>query len=84
MDDTDSAGAARLMREFSRKSGVKFKKSVEDALGRIEGGEDAEKVVADIGDDLENPFDAPGAAPGASSATSSPTPYAHDPTLYDM
>ena len=82
MDDTDASGAAKLMREFSRKSGVKFKKSVEDALGRIEGGEDADKVVADIGDDLENPFDAQGASSGSSASVAEP--YARDPTLHDM
>ena len=85
MDDTDSAGAARLMREFSRKSGVKFNKDVDEALGRIAAGEDADAVASQLGDALgsDNPFDTSGGT-GRASVQAHPAPFAKDPTLYEM
>ena len=84
MDDTDSAGAAKLMQEFSQKSGVKFNKDVNEALGRIASGEDADTVAAQMGDALnsENPFDTTGAK--GATAASRQHPFARDPTLYEL
>lgn len=84
MDDTDTAGSAKLMQEFSRRSGVKFNKSVNEALSRMAGGEDADSVAADLGDALnsDNPFD--NARTGETSDKVMPEPYAKDPTLYEM
>ena len=84
MDDTDTAGAAKLMQEFSQMSGVKFKKNVRDARGRIAGGEDADAVMSDLGDAAENPFETDSPGSGPSQAVPHPTPYEKDPTLYDM
>ncbi len=85
MDDTDSAGAAKLMQEFSQKSGVKFNKDVNEALSRIASGEDADTVASQMGDALnsDNPFDTSG-SPGGTASASRPHPFAKDPTLYEM
>ncbi len=84
MDDTDASGAARLMQEFSQKSGVKFNKDVNEALGRLAAGEDADAVASQLGDalDSDNPFDTTGIK-GASSGAR-PHPFTKDPTLYEM
>ena len=87
MDDNDSAGAAKLMQEFSQKSGVKFNKDVNEALGRIAAGEDADAVAAQMGDALEsaNPFDTSGPKGGLGrGASPRQRPFAKDPTLYEM
>ena len=85
MDDTDSAGAAKLMQEFSQKSGVKFNKEVNEALSRIASGEDADTVASQMGDALnsDNPFDTSG-SPGGTAPASRPHPFTKDPTLYEM
>ena len=85
MDDTDSAGAAKLMQEFSQKSGVKFNKDVNEALSRIASGEDADTVASQMGDALnsDNPFDTSGAKGGVGDGAR-PHPFAKDPTLYEM
>ena len=84
MDDTDTAGAAKLMQEFAQKSGVKFNKDVNEALGRLAAGEDADAVSAQLGDalDSENPFDTSGGT--GRSGAARPHPFDRDPTLYDM
>ncbi len=85
MDDTDAAGAAKLMQEFSQKSGVKFNKDVNEALGRIAAGEDADAVASQLGDALnsDNPFDT-ATGPGRGAAPTRPVPFTKDPTLYEM
>ena len=85
MDDTDASGAAKLMQEFSQKSGVKFNKDVNEALNRIAAGEDADAVAAQMGDALDsaNPFDTSGAK-GGLGAGARPHPFTKDPTLYEM
>ena len=85
MDDTDSAGAAKLMQEFSQKSGVKFNKDVNEALSRIASGEDADTVASQMGDALEsaNPFDTSGSKGGLGGGAR-PHPFTKDPTLYEM
>ena len=88
-DDTDPRQAATLMRHFAQASGMKFNDSVEEALGRMAAGEDAEKVEAEFGEALEsaNPFatDADRAAKTAQLKrllrAAGPR---RDPTLYDL
>ncbi len=62
IDENDPAQAARLMRKFSSMTGVKFGKGMEEAIGRMEAGEDPEKIESEM-DDLmegEEPFLMPG------------------------
>lgn len=84
MDDTDSAGAAKLMQEFSQKSGVKFNKDVNEALSRMAAGEDADSVATQLGDALssDNPFASENNQPELNQVRQ--TPFAKDPTLYEM
>lgn len=85
MDDTDTEGAAKLMQEFSQKSGVKFSKEVNEALGRMAAGEDADTVASQLGDALssENPFDTSTTSP-ESVPQKQVLPFTKDPTLYEM
>lgn len=85
MDDTDTEGAAKLMQEFSQKSGVKFSKDVNEALNRMAAGDDGDDVAATLGDALssDNPFDT-SLPTGTESAPKRETPFTKDPTLYEM
>lgn len=83
MDDTDSSGAAKLMREFSDKSGLKFSKEVSEALSRMESGDDSSAAQDQLAEAMAsgNPF-----ADGAQSqhGEERPVEFFRDPTLYDM
>lgn len=50
--DDDPRAAALLMRKFSALTGVKLGDGFEEALKRMERGEDPEKIAEDIGDSL--------------------------------
>lgn len=63
--DVDSVGddprsAAQIMRKLSGTAGIRMNDTMEQALKRIESGEDPEQIEADMGDALasENPFGA--------------------------
>ncbi len=83
MDDTDAAGAAKLMKEFSDKSGVKFGKDVSEALSRMAAGDDSESARNQLAEAMEsgNPFDSGAQSQGDAAQT---TAFAKDPTLYEM
>lgn len=60
INEDDPRQAADLMRKFSRLSGLRFKGSVEEAISRMEAGEDPEEVESSLAGELEeddNPFD---------------------------
>lgn len=83
MNEDDPRQAARLMQEFSDMTGLKFKDNFQEALGRMEAGEDPEQIEAQMGDmmgDDEMPFELPGKKGG----TTSHNPPEHDDTLYAM
>jgi putative FmdB family regulatory protein len=56
--DDDPRAAAQLMRKFTEITGTKMGDSFQEALQRIERGEEPEKVEAEMGDALmqEEPF----------------------------
>ncbi|HVN72480.1 MAG TPA: FmdB family zinc ribbon protein [Desulfomonilia bacterium] len=58
MNEDDPRQAARLMRKLTDATGLKMGASMEEALSRMERGEDPEKIESDLGDLLEgeNPF----------------------------
>ena len=83
MNEEDPRAAARLMQKFSQMTGLKLGKKMEEALKRLEGGEDPEAIEAEMGDILEgddDPFELPGKKAGRKSAI----PPARDETLYEM
>ena len=58
MNEDDPKEAARLMRKFSSMTGLKLGGGMEEALGRMEAGEDPDAIEAEIGDvmESEDPF----------------------------
>ncbi len=59
MDEEDPRQAANLMRQLSDMTGLDMGPGMEEALKRMEAGEDPEKIEAEMGDLLEEepPFE---------------------------
>ena len=84
LDEEDPRAAARLMRKLSAMTGLEYGEKMEDALKRLEAGEDPDAIEAEMGDALEGdeePFVLPGAGKGRSKK---PRPPKRDDTLYEM
>lgn len=84
MDEEDPKQAANLMRKLSDMTGLKLGPGMDEALQRMEKGEDPEQLEAEMGDLLENedPFILP-EKKGTLSKIKRPQPY-KDETLYDL
>ncbi len=54
LNENDPRAAANLMRKFSEMTGVKLGSGMEEALRRMEAGEDPEKIESEMGDALES------------------------------
>ncbi len=56
--EDDPRAMGRLMRKFMDSTGMKLGAGMEEALRRLEGGEDPDQIESDMGDLLEseNPF----------------------------
>ncbi|MFO7964153.1 MAG: zinc ribbon domain-containing protein [Desulfobacterales bacterium] len=82
VNEDDPRQAAALMRKLSDMSGLKLGSGMEEALSRMEKGEDPETVEAELGDILESedPFLMPGTQ-GKQVKVFRPV---HDDTLYDL
>jgi putative FmdB family regulatory protein len=85
VDENDPRQAAQLMRKFSRMSGMEMGDAMEQALARMEAGEDPEAVEAEMGDamEAEDPFVLPGRG-GTGARRRHNTEPERDPTLYEM
>lgn len=88
LNEEDPKAAAQLMRKFSKMAGMEFNEGIEQALQRMEAGEDPEAVEADMGDALDDadPFVMAGgvkASKGANQAHRRGAPK-RDDTLYDL
>ena len=59
MDENDPRQAANLMRKLTDMTGLDLGAGMEEALSRMEAGEDPEKIEQEMGDLLEGeePFD---------------------------
>lgn len=53
IDESDPKQAANLMRKFSAQTGLRMGEGMEEAIRRLEAGEDPESVEAEMGDRLE-------------------------------
>jgi len=88
INEEDPRQAAQIMRKFSHMTGLEFGGGIEEALGRIEAGEDPEAIETEMGDRLEN--EEPFVLPSKGTAGEDPREPAkrgaprHDKTLYDM
>lgn len=86
IDEDDPRQAAHFMRRMFEAAGMPVGEGMEQALKRLESGEDPEKVEAEMGDVLEaDPFaaDKPGGSL-TSRLRRRIVPPSVDPTLYEM
>jgi hypothetical protein len=83
LDENDPRQAANLMRKLSDMTGMNLGPGMEEALKRMEAGEDPEQIEQEMGDLLEEeePFSF-----GEKSAARSikRRPPARDETLYEL
>jgi len=83
LNEEDPRAMARFMRKFSDKIGLKYNDHMEEALSRLESGEDPDKIeeeMGDIFDDEELPFE----FAGKKLTLRKSRPLRRDDTLYDL
>ncbi|MCK5404546.1 MAG: zinc ribbon domain-containing protein, partial [Desulfobulbaceae bacterium] len=83
MNEDDPKQMAQVMRKFSEKTGLNLGNGMEEALARMEAGEDPEKIEQEMGDVLEgeDPFAMGGKKGKKGSYRSQPV---YDETLYEL
>jgi putative FmdB family regulatory protein len=81
IDEDDPKQAARLMKKLFDSTGLEMGPSMEEAMRRMEAGEDPEQIEADLGDALESEdfF-----AAARKVAKGQRPPPARDDTIYDL
>ncbi len=86
VNEEDPRQAADLMRQFSSMTGMQFSENMEQAMSRLESGEDPESIESDMGKllDAEDPFVKASKANGLSAALRQQLPPRRDDTLYDL
>ncbi|MBN1419633.1 MAG: zinc ribbon domain-containing protein [Planctomycetes bacterium] len=78
MDESDPRAVAHFMRKLTEISGERIGPGMQEAIRRMEAGEDPEKVEEDLGDELAEET---GGMFGGEAAEDGPT---YDEGLYDM
>jgi putative FmdB family regulatory protein len=84
LSEEDPRQAARLMRKFSDMTGLRYKDNLEQALQRMEAGEDPEAIEKEMGDSLEGdemPFEFDGSGKVKPPRAAQPR---RDDKLYEM
>jgi putative FmdB family regulatory protein len=83
VNEDDPRQAANLMRKLTQMTGLELGAGMEEALQRMEGGEDPEQIEAEMGDILEkeDPFQLASKKGGRVSKRPAPK---KDDTLYDL
>lgn len=86
INEDDPRQAAQLMRKFSRLTGLKYGEGMQDALARMEAGEDPEKIEEEMGDvmDGEEPFLLSGQSGRGAGGKRSRGEPRRDEKLYEM
>ena len=84
INEDDPRQAARLMRRLSEMTGMELNQGMEEALRRMERGEDPDQIEAEMGDLIgdEDPFVFSGKKGGR--AGGKPRPPRRDERLYDL
>jgi hypothetical protein len=84
IDEDDPRQAANLMRKLTDMTGMKLGNGMEEALSRMEKGEDPEQIESDLGDllETEDPF-VLNAKKGGLTSGPLQAPE-RDETLYDL
>lgn len=85
LDEEDPQAAARMMRRLFHASGMRMGPGMEEAISRMEAGEDPDQIEAELGDVLESedPF-APGAGGGVKELRRRYLPPKVDEELYEL
>ncbi|MCK5850720.1 MAG: zinc ribbon domain-containing protein [Kiritimatiellae bacterium] len=83
INENDPKAAAQLMRKFSKMTGMELGEGMEQAIDRMEAGEDPEQIEADMGSLMEDeePFILSGKKGRGSHAM---PPPGRDQTLYEL
>jgi putative FmdB family regulatory protein len=87
MDGEDPRQAARMMRQIYEATGLKMGEGMEEAMRRMEAGEDMDQIEAELGDALENEsdmFDVSNLSPGLKHVRQPYTRPQIDETLYEL
>ncbi len=82
LDENDPRQAAQLMRQLSEATGLKMGPAMEEALRRMEKGEDPEAIEEELGDLLEE--EEPFLLENKSQVRSPKRPPKVDDTLYEL
>lgn len=82
MNEDDPRQMAQLMRKFSDKTGIRLGGPMEDAISRMEAGEDPDAIEKEMGNllDADDAF----SFEGMKKKLSSSRQPAHDETLYQL
>jgi len=85
ISEDDPRQMARFMRKFTEKSGLSLGGGMEEALARLESGEDPERIEAEMGDVLEgeDPLSMMAAMAQGKKGQRQAAPR-RDETLYDL
>ena len=84
LDEEDPRQASRLMRKLFDAAGMPVGDGMDEALRRMEAGEDMEKIEQDLSDVLEEDPFAPGAGHPGRVGRRRRRLLSVDPTLYEM
>jgi putative FmdB family regulatory protein len=86
LSEDDPRQAANLMRKFSDMTGLNYTDKMNEALNRLETGEDPEAIEAEMGDSLENedPFVLPEKKENVKSSAPRKKPLRRDETVYEL
>ena len=84
MNDEDPRQAARVMRKLFDAAGMPMGAGMEEALRRMEAGEDPEKIETEMGDVFENDPFAADIKKGLGGLRHRLRPPTVDPDLYEM
>lgn len=82
INEDDPRQAAQLMRKFTDATGASLGPGMEEALRRMEAGEDPEQVEAEMGDLIEQ--EEPFIFEGRKGVKARKAPPRRDETLYDL
>lgn len=86
ISEEDPRQAAGLMRKFSKMTGMELGSGMQEALNRLEAGEDPDQIESELGDRLEkeDPFVIPEKEGKARSRQKARPAPRRDKTLYEM
>lgn len=86
LSEEDPRQAADLMRKFSKMTGMELGSGMQEALNRLESGEDPDQIEAELGDRLEkeDPFIIPEKEKKSQKKGQARPAPRRDKTLYEM